>query len=141
MKPSIIFRIHRFIYFLLRGIGNHEEEHYLFMLEAPPLTDFELYTRLADAGWSPNYMGWIYAGQIYQCRRLLMAGKYQLHVRCYDRGKVTGHFEVSPEWDEQQHLKGVDLRTMNRHEVKRLKDDITGMTKLKRKFKVSERLD
>lgn len=132
-KPSLFFRISRWIYFILKGVGDKEEEHYLFTLDEP-LSDFELYTHLADVGWHPNYTGYSYKGQIYQCRRLLHGGKHQYHVRCYDDGKVTGHFEIAVEWDEKQHLKGVDLRTMNEREATRLKEDITGITKLKRKY-------
>ena len=135
MKPSLIFRIQRYLYFLLKGIGKRETEHYLFTLDEP-LSDFELYQRLADTGWTPNIFGYIYAGQIYQCRRLLHQGKHQLHVRCYDDGRITGHFEISPEFDEQAHLKGIDLRTMNERESDRLKQDITGLTALRRKFRL-----
>ena len=133
MKPSLIFRIQRFIYFLLKGIGKKETEHYLFTLEEP-LTDLELYQKLADCGWTPNYAGYIYAGQVYQCRRLIHRGKHQYHVRCYDDGKITGHFEIAVEFDEKQHLAGVDLRTMNEREAQRLKDNITGVTVLRRKY-------
>lgn len=132
-QPSLFFRIHRWLYFLLKGIGKKETEHFLFQL-VEPLSDFELYTRLADTGWTPNYAGYIYKGQIYQCRRLLHGGKHQLHVRCYDDGKITGHFEIAVEFDEKQHLAGVDLRTMNEREAQRLKDDITGVTVLRRKY-------
>jgi len=135
-QPSLFFRIQRWVYFLLKGIGRRESEHFLFNLDES-LDDLTLYSRLADCGWQPNILGYIYKGQIYQCRRLLHRGKHQLHVRCYDASencKVTGHFEVSPEWDEQAHLKGVDLRTMNAREAQRLKDDITGVTALRRKY-------
>ena len=132
-QPSLFFRIHRWLYFLLKGIGKKEEEHFLFQL-VEPLADFELYQRLADTGWTPNYGGYPYKGQIYQCRRLLHRGKHMLHARIYDNGKVTGHFEITLEWNEQQHLKGIDLRTMNEYEAQRLKDDITGVTVLRRKY-------
>lgn len=135
MRVSIIFRIQRWIHFLHKGIGKKEQEHYLFTL-AEDMSDFDFYTNLAATGWTPNYMGYIYKHQIYQCRRLLKAGKYQLHVRCYDTGKITGHFEVTPEWDASDHISGVDLRTMNKDEAERLKEDITGVTQLKRKFPV-----
>jgi hypothetical protein len=132
-QPSLFFRIHRWLYFLLKGVGKKETEHYLFTLKYPS-TDFELYQRLADCGWQPNVFGYIYSGQIYQCRKLLHRGKHQYHVRCYDNGIVTGHFEVSYEWDEKQHLAGVDLRTMTKREADRLKDDITGVTVLRRRY-------
>lgn len=135
-QPSLIFRIQRFIQFLLKGVGKRETEHYLFRLDKPQ-RDLELYTHLAATGWTPNYMGYTYKHQVYQCRRLRDSGKYQLHVRCYDDGKITGHFEISPEWDASDHLKGVELRTMNTREALRLEQDITGVTQLKRKFKVA----
>jgi hypothetical protein len=135
MKPSLIFRIQRYIYFLLKGFGKKETEHYLFTLDEP-LDDFTLYSRLAGGGWTPNYMGFAYKGMLYQCRRLLHSGKHQLHCRCYDTGVITGHFETSPEFDEQAHLKGVDLRTMNAREAQWLKDDITGVTALRRKYRL-----
>ena len=123
MKASLIFRIQRWLRFILQGVGKRENEHYLFTLETP-LTDFELYSHLADPGWQPNYMGYVYKGQIYQCRRLVDKGRHQYHVRCYDGGKVTGHFEVSPEQDERLHLRGADLRTMDKHEAEGLKNTI-----------------
>jgi len=137
MHPSLIFRIHRFIYFLLKGIGRRESEHYLFTLDEP-ITDFVLYTKLAGCGWTPNYLGYVYRGQIYQCRRIVHYGQHQYHVRFYaegDRTRVTGHFETAPEWDVSDHLAGVDLRTMNEREAARLKDDVTGITALRRRFR------
>ena len=133
MKPSLIFRIRRWIYFLLKGVGKMEKEHYLFTLDEP-LTAFELYQRLADVGWQPNHLGYIYKHDIYECRKLLHRGKHQLHVRCKDNGDITGHFEITIEFDENQHLAGVDLRTMNEREAQWLKGDITGVTVLRRKY-------
>lgn len=123
MKPSIIFRIQRFIHFLLQGIGKRETEHYLFNLPKP-MTDIELYKILSWYGWQPNYMGYVYKGQVYQCRRLINGGKYQYHLRFYEDGKVTGHVEMSPEYDTSNHLSGVGLRTMSKPEIDRLKRDL-----------------
>lgn len=64
MKPSFIFRIQRYLYFFLKGFGKKETEHFLFTLDEP-LTDLELYQRLADTGWTPNYMGYSYRGGEY----------------------------------------------------------------------------
>ena len=123
MKPSIIFRIHRLIRFILHGIGKKEQGHYLFTIQNQ-LTDFDYYMSLADDGWVPNYLGYIYKGQVYQCRRLLRSGKYQLHVRIYRDGMVTGHFEITPEWDTSDHLSGIDLRTMTKREADELKEKL-----------------
>lgn len=136
-KPSLFFRISRWMYFILKGVGKMENEHYLFTL-SEPLSDTAVCLRLAKQGWQPNLLGYSHRGQIYQCRKVSVHDDTlcQLHVRVYDDGKVTGHFEVAPEWDEKSHLRGVKLRTMNRREAQRLKDDITGITQLKRKFMV-----
>jgi len=133
-QPSLIFRIHRFVYFLLRGIGRRESEHYLFTLDEP-LNDFELYSQLALSGWTPNYLGFVYKGQVYQCRRLVNRGRCQYHVRCYDDGKVTGHYEVAPEWSAGEHLSGAELRTMNDDEARRLKEDIAWLPGLREKYR------
>jgi hypothetical protein len=126
MKPSLIFRISRFIRFLLNGLGKLETEHYLFIL-SEPMSDVDLYAALASCGWQPNYIGFIYRGQVYQCRRLVHRGKHQYHVRCYEDGRITGHFEIASEYDSAAHLTGVDLRTMNKQEAARLSDDIRGL--------------
>ena len=100
MKPSLVFRIQRFVYFLFKG------------------------RRLAWHHWYPNYHGYIYRGQIYQARRFLHSGKHQYHVRFYDDGLVTGHFEITPEYDVSDHLSGVDLRTLFPAEAERLKGQL-----------------
>lgn len=119
MSLSLIFRIQRWIYFLLKGVGKKEQEHFLFKLPRP-WSDVELYCTLANYGWQPNYMGYAYKGQVYQCRRLVDYGKHQYHVRFYS-GQVTGHFEIAQEWDTSDHLSGVDLRTMTRDEAEELR--------------------
>ena len=123
MRGSILFRIQRWLYFLLKGVGKAEKEHYLFILDKP-LNDLELYQSLADFGWSPNTLGYTYKGQIYQCRKIKDRGIHQYHLRFYDDGKVTGHFELAPEIDVSDHLKGKDLRTMNKWESVMLRKTI-----------------
>ena len=93
--------------------------HYLFTLPNP-VSWLEAYQALADYGWQPNYIGLIYLGQLYQCRKLLDHGEHQYHVRTYDDGQVTGHYEVAPEWDLERHLAGTDLRTMTPQESSEL---------------------
>jgi len=122
-KPSIIFRITRFIHFLLKGIGKKEEEHYLFTMPETMIGEY-LFSLLADHGWQPNYMGYVYKGQVYQCRKLVDHGEHQYHARFYDDGVVTGHLEVSPEYDTGDHLAGVDLRTMTPLEAEELKSQL-----------------
>jgi len=121
MKASLIFRISRLIRFLLTGVGKMETGHYLFTLPGP-VSDVGLYSSLADCGWQPNHVGFIYKGQIYQCRRLVDRGRHQYHVRFYQDGRVTGHFEIAPEWSARAHLAGVDLRTMTTAEAESLRE-------------------
>ncbi len=121
-QPSLIFKIQRFIRFMLQGVGKKEQEHHLFTLPGR-WTDYGLYMTLAEHGWQPNYLGYTYKGQIYQCRRLV-GGKHQYHVRFYDDGKATGHMEIAPEYDTSDHLSGVDLRTMNASEIEELRGQL-----------------
>ena len=98
------------------GVGSLDTtQHYLFTLPKP-VSWLEAYQALSDYGWQPNYIGLIYPGQLYQGRKLLDYGKHQYHVRTYDDGQVTGHYEVTPEWDLQGHLAGDDLRIMTPQE-------------------------
>lgn len=131
--PSLIFRIQRHLSFLLKGIGKKEMEHYLFTLQEE-IQDINIYSRLAWHNWTPNYMGYLYKGQIYQCRRLVNGGRYQYHIRFYSDGKVTGHFETAPEYDISDHLSGIELRIMNKREAERLYNQITGIERLVRRF-------
>lgn len=124
-KLSLLFRMQRWINFILRGIGKKETEHFLFKLKIL-MEDWELYMVLANYGWTPNYMGYSYRGQLYQCRRLADHGLHQYHVRLYDDGTVTGHYEVAPEWSEKDHLGGTDLRTMDKVEADVLRANIGG---------------
>ena len=122
MKGSLLFRINRWLYFLLKGIGKRETEHYLFTISDHRRIDaFHLFCQLAPFTWQPNYMGYAYKGQIHQCRRLIFGGHYQYHLRFYDDGKVTGHLETSPEYDVSDHLSGAGLRTMNEDEINELR--------------------
>lgn len=118
MKPSIIFRLNRSLKFILQGVGKKENEHFLFLLPKP-MTDLELYQVLADV-YQPNYGGYIYAGQVYQCRCIEKGGEFQYHLRFYDTGLTTGHREIAPEFSVKRHLKGTvgDLRTMTPDEAK-----------------------
>ena len=120
MKGSMLFRLNRFISFILKGIGKKENEHYLFTIRDTP-DAFDIYRTLADWYWQPNNLGFIYRKQIYQCRQIVDKGRHQYHLRFYDDGKVTGHFEIAPEWDVSDHLNGKDLRVMDAREVKTLK--------------------
>ena len=115
-KLSLLFRLNRFIYFLVKGVGRLEKEHFIFTLKEP-LDDFTLYRMLAGHNFQPNVFGFVYRGQIYQCRQLVDGGMHQYHLRFYDDGRCTGHWELSPEWDTGQHLQGKDLRDLTEPEI------------------------
>ena len=117
---SSIFRLKRWFYFLLKGVGKKEKEHHLFLLPSPSDAP-DIYRKTSDAGYQPNYLGYVYRGQVYQCRRLVNRGKHQYHLRFYDTGEVTGHYELAPEIDVSDHLSGVDLRTMNKAEAEEIR--------------------
>ena len=122
-EGSILFRLNRFTYFFFKGIGKKETEHYLFTLQKL-MSAFAIYQILANHDWQPNPFGYTYKGQIYQCRKLLNQGEHQYHLRFYDDGKVTGHFELTPEVDVSDHLAGKYLRTMNKAEANKVRREL-----------------
>ena len=127
MKGSFFWRVRRYWTFFLSGFGKKEKEHFLFELSPHRVDAFKIFSSLADAMFQPNPDGYVYRGQIYQCRKLLDGGEHQFHLRFYNNGDVTGHFEVSPEWDISDHLSGVDLRTMTEAEAEQIRHILSFM--------------
>ena len=58
-------------------------------------------------------------GQIYTAR-YLVDHDYQIHIRIYDDGRLTGHFETRTE-HPSDHLIGVGYRPLNPMECKKLR--------------------
>jgi len=97
--------------------GNKEGEwrFRLFTLPVviPPL---EFRERLLSLGYDYNMFSLAYQGQLFTVRKAVPGG-HQYHLRYYDDGMVTGHYEVDWLADETAHNKGIDLRALTKREI------------------------
>ena len=129
-KKPVLFKLTRFFSFLFKGIGKLEKKRfYLFTMSSANPMDFFVFTKLSNYHYQPNYLGYVYRGQIYQMRQIVNSGQHQYHLRFYnDEGKlrVTGHYELTPEWDASDHLAGKDLRGLTKTEREEIRKALGG---------------
>lgn len=111
----LLFKLTRWSRVILSWFfGNkYEKEFRLFKLEG--VNEVDIYDRLIPHCYQYNYIGAVYRKQIFQVRWLLNL-EYQIHLRFYKNGWVTGHYELQPEMYPMAHLKGEKLRKLNRGE-------------------------
>jgi len=103
---------------LLGGYTSMEEKHYMFDLPES-LTVSEIRKRLIPLCFQYNPFSTTYKKQIWTCRRLDPDGLHQYHLRFYNYNgtiKVSGHWELDPLLDPVSHLRGQDLRSLNKKE-------------------------
>ena len=105
----------------IKGIFVREREASDFFIVnfTPDPEDFM--RRLIPIGYQYNYFSHNFKGQICNVRKLVLESTtsipayeheneiWQYHLRLYDYGKVTGHFEKSYEENAMEHIKGVGL--------------------------------
>lgn len=101
-----------------------EEMFKLFKLDGH-LSPEQLCERLIPYCYQYNYMGACYHHQIFQARRLVDS-KYQIHLRFYKSGWITGHYELQPEVDLLGHLWGEDLRELTFEEKREIRHALLG---------------
>jgi len=99
-----------------------ERKHYLFTLPKR-LTPEEIWEKLWPSGWGYNALSQTYKGQIYTVRKLVPP-RHQYHLRFYQNGDVSGHYEVDNLQFPLEHLDGVDLRPLNSEEIAGLKAEL-----------------
>ena len=97
------------------GYKEMERKHYLFTLPEP-LPPFEIYHRLIPHGYQYNFLSTTFKKQSFTVRRLPELG-YQIHLRFYKDGKVSGHFEFDPYLFPSEHLAGLHLRPLTKKET------------------------
>ena len=91
--------------------------------------------RLIPLGYQYNYFSHNFKGQICNVRKLVLVKSiasipvfyiedetWQYHLRLYDSGKVTGHFEKSYEENAMEHIQGVGLTDIPDVEQKKIVD-------------------
>ena len=88
--------------------------------------------RLIPLGYQYNYFSHNFKGQICNVRKLVTESIasipayeheneiWQYHLRLYDSGKVTGHFEISYEENAGLHIRGEGLTDIPEAEQKKI---------------------
>ena len=93
----------------------------------------EFMRRLIPLGYQYNYFSYNFKNQICNVRKLVLFEPiasipayeheneiWQYHLRVYDSGKVTGHFEVAYEENAGQHIRGEGLTEISEAEREKI---------------------
>ncbi len=126
MKVGLLFKLvkwTRAVRIFFGGYKSMEEKHKLFQMEKP-LIARAIYSRLIPHGYQYNTMSTTFKKQIFTARKLTDL-YYQVHLRCYSNGWVSGHYEVQPDMFPRLHLKGVDLRSLTPEETEEIRRILT----------------
>jgi len=70
------------------------------------------YHTLIRANFQPNHFAYIDRGELYSLRRLkfsIAMRLWQQHVRIFEDGEIWAHYEITPEADLIEHLRGSTL--------------------------------
>lgn len=126
-----LVKLTRAIRIFFGGYKGMEEKHKLFQLPEP-LTPRQIHSRLVRSGYQYNSMSTTYKKQIWTMRKLVDID-HQIHLRFYSDGWISGHYELQPEMWPTEHLRGKDLRPLNRWQVSRIKELIKGSDLLRRR--------
>lgn len=100
--------------------------HYCFRITPGAGYPRECYRRLIPAGFQFSPLATHYPGQVFSVRRL--AGEFQYHLRLYQDGTVTGHYEWNYEFEMVKHIRGVDCRPLDNGEVQQLANMLSGVS-------------
>ena len=89
--------------------------------------------RLIPLGYQYNYFSYNFKDQICNLRKLVLFEPlafiaayeheneiWQYHLRLYDSGKVTGHFEKSYEENAMEHIRGEGLTEISEAEREKI---------------------
>ena len=83
-----------------------------------PLDLKKIYNLLIQKGkYQYNYSSLTsYPHQVFQARWLL-SDEVQIHIRMYEDGRVSAHYEWTPEFKFAEHCKGIGCRPLDRQEI------------------------
>lgn len=106
---DIWFKLVQWYRALLKRTGKEiEDVRYLIMFVNTEKLG-AIITRFQENGYFYNDFSFRYKGQLYNVRKIV--GDYQIHLRIYDSGWLTGHFELKTE-HPSDHLAGVGYRLL-----------------------------
>ncbi len=112
---------------LLGGFKEMEKQHKLFQLEQKFVDPKFISYTLLDHGYFYNTLSTTFNRQIYTARKL-KDSDYQIHLRFYSNGWISGHFELRPDSHSLEHLDGIHLRPLYHSEKEELKSILLGET-------------
>jgi len=98
-----------------------------FFMFRTKITADQFERALIEAGYQYNYFSYDEQGQISNLRKLKIFNGtiMQVHVRLFDDGAVTAHYEVSYEEDAMKHLDGSTVVYPDKADIKELEAVIT----------------
>ena len=100
---------------LLAYFGKPEPEKFNILYLQTPVDIASISYLLGSIGYSKNMIGMVYSGQLLQMRKV--HGNRQKHIRVYKNGRLTGHDELTPEYDIILHNKGITCRPLIKREI------------------------
>lgn len=107
---------------ILKRTGKQiEDAQYLVMYVDPDNLD-AIIARLHEHNYFYNDFSFRFKGQLYNARKII--GDYQIHLRIYKSGWLTGHYEAKTE-HPSDHLIGIGYRLLTHEE----KEEIIRMLK------------
>ena len=115
---QLLFKLIKFtraIRIFFGGYKAMEEKHKL-LKPLIPFTPREIYELLIPHCYQYNTMSHTYKKQIFTVRKLVDVD-YQIHLRFYSDGWISGHYELQPDQYPLDHLMGVDLRPLTAEEI------------------------
>lgn len=118
-----LIKLARRILILLGGYKEMEDKHKLFRFFDPTTTTVQpqlLGEVLREHRFYYNTLSTTYRKQLYTVRRLIDYD-HQIHLRFYEDGWVSGHYELRPDAHPLEHLDGVELRALRSGEQDELK--------------------
>ena len=127
MKVGLLFKLEKWtraIRIFFGGYKVMEEKHKLFQLPMPLALPMEVYWRLIPYCYQYNTMSTTYRKQIFTVRKLVDLS-YQIHLRFYSDGWVSGHYEFQPDMCPVEHLRGVALRSLTDEETEEIRSILT----------------
>ena len=105
--------------------GHKEERHELRIFQLGHFLIEDIEPNLRKCRYYYNTYATTYKRQIYTARKLIDKD-FQIHIRFFSDGWVSGHYELRPEIHPLEHAHGVEFRLLSQGEVKEIKYIIGG---------------
>ena len=106
--------------------GNKDREERFKIFEIHPrIGNLDFRRKLIPLGYQENLFSHTFKGQIATVRKLDKDGRHQYHLRYYQDGICSGHFETDYFVYQREHLAGKDLRKLKPREIREVREAFT----------------